>query len=102
MTSDAGVPVADPIVVRLYVARESPNSVLAKANLDDAIALLVRGAVSVELVDVLRDGERALRDGVLVTPTLIRTAPLPERRMIGNLRDRGGLLAALGIEPRGP
>ncbi len=77
--------VAAPIVVRLYVAGESPNSVLAKANLEEAIAQLGAGAISVELIDVLRDSERALRDGIVVTPTLVRATPLPERRIIGNL-----------------
>ena len=43
-----------------------------------------------------------LRDGVLVTPMLIRCAPLPERRILGNLRDRALLLAVLGRGAREP
>jgi circadian clock protein KaiB len=85
------------LLVRLYVAGESPNSVAAKKNLRAAIAHLSAGEVTMELVDVLREPERGLRDGVLVTPTLIRVEPKPERRVIGNLRDRAALLAGLGI-----
>jgi circadian clock protein KaiB len=85
------------MMVRLYVAGESPNSVAAKGNLRAALASLSPEDVSIELVDVLREPERSLRDGVLVTPTLIRVAPKPERRMVGNLRDRAALLAGLGI-----
>jgi circadian clock protein KaiB len=85
------------LLVRLYVAGESPNSVAAKKNLRAAIAHLFAGEVTMELVDVLRQPERGLRDGVLVTPTLIRVEPTPERRVIGNLRDRAALLAGLGV-----
>lgn len=46
---------------------------------------------------MLRNPERGLVDGVLVTPTLIRIAPSPEQRVIGNLRDTNALLAGLGL-----
>jgi circadian clock protein KaiB len=86
-----------PLCLRLYVAGHSPNSTLALANLRAAIAHLVSSEVSLEVIDVLRHPERGLVDGVLVTPTLIRTAPSPEQRVIGNLRDRNALLAGLGL-----
>jgi len=85
------------LVLRLYVAGESPNSDLARTHLRAAIEHLPAAAVSLEIVDVLREPLRALHDGVLVTPTLIRIAPLPERRVIGNLRDRDALFSGLGI-----
>ena len=85
------------LCLRLYVAGESPNSVLARRNLRAAIAHLGEGEVNLEVVDVLRNPERGLRDGILVTPTVIRVAPAPERRVIGNLRDRAALLAGLAI-----
>jgi circadian clock protein KaiB len=85
------------LVLSLYLAGESPNSVLAKSNLRAAIAHLAKGDVILELIDILRDPMRGLRDAVLVTPTLIRVAPTPEQRVIGNLRNRNELLACLGI-----
>jgi circadian clock protein KaiB len=85
------------LVLRLYVAGDSPNSVLAKANLQKAIAHLAKADVTVETVDVLLDPDRGLREGILVTPTLVRVAPAPERRVIGTLHDRTALVAGLGI-----
>jgi circadian clock protein KaiB len=85
------------LVLRLYVAGDSPNSMLAKANLQKAIAHLARADVTVETVDVLLDPDRGLREGILVTPTLVRVAPAPERRVIGTLHDRTALVAGLGI-----
>ncbi len=83
--------------LRLYVAGDAPNSVAAKANL---AAVLSEHAVRahVEVICVLADPERGLRDGVLVTPTLVKAAPPPERRVIGNLRDRKVVIAALGLK----
>jgi circadian clock protein KaiB len=85
------------LVLCLYLAGDSPNSVLARSNLRAAIAHMAKEEVSLEIVDVLRDPARGLRDAVLVTPTLVRVEPRPEKRVIGNLRDRGALLAGLGI-----
>ena len=59
------------------------------------MAELARAPDDVEIVDVLRAPERGLEDGVLVTPMLVRVAPPPERRILGNLSDRANLLGVL-------
>ncbi len=83
--------------LRLYVAGNAPNSVAAKQNLRALLEELGRKA-DLEVVDVLSDPRRGLRDGILVTPTLIKVTPAPEARVLGSLRDRTVLLAALGLE----
>ena len=84
--------------LRLYVAGSSPNSVAATANLRALLEEVTDIDADVEIVDVLTDPERGLRDGVIVTPMLVRVHPAPERRLLGNLRDRGALLGTLGLE----
>jgi circadian clock protein KaiB len=84
--------------VRLYVAGESPNSVVALANLRVALGQRADPQPDLEVIDVLRDPERGLRDGITATPMLVKVAPLPERRVLGSLRDRGILLNALGLD----
>ena len=86
-----------PLRLRLYVAGDSPNSIVAKANVENAIAHLAREDVVLDVIDVLTNPERGLADGVLVTPTLVKVSPAPERRIVGNLRDRSVLLAVLGM-----
>lgn len=83
--------------LRLYVAGGSPNSERARANLREMLAGR-EGAYDLEVVDVLERPERGLRDGVLVTPMMVKLAPLPERRIIGDLSDRRAVLDALGLE----
>lgn len=87
---------AGAVRLTLYVAGDAPNSLGARAHLTAALAELSDHEIEVEIVDVVSDPDRGLRDGVLVTPMLIRRAPLPERRILGNLRDRALLLAVLG------
>jgi circadian clock protein KaiB len=81
--------------LRLYVAGDAPNSATALFNLRIALAQLALVNVELEVVDVLREPARGLLDGVLVTPTLLRVAPLPERRVVGNLREQAALLSVL-------
>ncbi len=81
----------------LYVAGESPNSVMALANLRAALAACPTEEVELEIVDVLVRPEQAARAGVLMTPMLVRVSPAPEHRILGNLRDRAILLRTLGF-----
>ncbi len=99
MTAPDGPKAAASVRVRLYVAGESPNSTAALANLRSAIAQ-VSARVDIEVIDILSDPMRCLRDGIVMTPMLVRYLPAPERRVLGNLRDRAMLLGVLGLEAR--
>ena len=85
------------LVLRLYVAGAAPNSTRAHANL---LALLGRTGSRdhrLEVVDCIREPQRALRDGVLVTPTLLKLSPGPVETIIGTLSDSRQVAALLGI-----
>jgi circadian clock protein KaiB len=73
--------------LRLYVAGDAPNSVAARINLDAILAEHGVRDARVEVIDLVRDPQRGLGDAVIVTPTLVRVAPPPERRVVGSLRD---------------
>ncbi len=97
MTGEPSPASESTVRVRLYLAGESPNSVTARANLHDVLAKFPHARIVVEIIDVLQHPERGLDNRVLVTPMLVKTHPLPERRILGNLRNRSMLLAVLGI-----
>jgi circadian clock protein KaiB len=88
--------------VCLYVAGDSPNSVQAVSNLKRALAGLPEHAVALEFVDILATPERGVSDGVLVTPMLVKVAPAPVRRVLGNLSNLETLRRALGLDPAPP
>jgi circadian clock protein KaiB len=85
--------------LRLYVAGNAPNSVRAIANAkaicEDRLSSV---HYALEIVDVLKHPRRALADGVVVTPTLLRLLPLPVQRVVGDLSDTGQVLSTLGDE----
>jgi circadian clock protein KaiB len=83
---------------RLYVADHAENSVRAVANLAAICREHLPGRYKIEVVDVFKEPERALADGILMTPTLIRLAPTPVRRIVGTLSDARPVLHALGLE----
>ena len=84
--------------LRLFIAGDSPDSSMAVANLK---ALFPNGAssqVEIEIVDVQREPARGARDGIIVTPTLLKVSPAPACRVLGNLKNREALSRLLGIE----
>ena len=80
--------------LRLYVAGDAPNSARARDNLDRFCQAHLPDRHQIEVVDVLAKPDRALADRILVTPTLLRVAPRPDRRIIGNLSDTEAVLRA--------
>lgn len=84
-------------VMRLYVAARAPNSVEAIANLEAICQQHLQGNYQLEIVDVLKQPLRALADGVMVTPSLIKLSPPPVVQVVGNLNDKNQVLLALGL-----
>jgi circadian clock protein KaiB len=82
----------------LYVADATHNSETARSNLAAICARYLPGQCEIEVVDVLRHPSRALDGGVMMTPTLVKLFPLPERRLVGTLSRTDTVLTTLGIE----
>lgn len=84
--------------LELYVAGHSSNSEAAIANLRRLCAEDLAGRCELEIFDILETPEAAEAANILVTPTLIRRAPLPIRRILGDLSDRQTVLDHLAFE----
>ena len=83
--------------LRLYVAGAAPNSALARANLEALLARYELAGCDLEIIDCIQEPRRALAEGVLVTPTLIKAAPGPVQTIVGALSDTRRVVAALGL-----
>ncbi len=88
---------AAPLVLKLYIADNSLVSLLAIGNLTELLRPLPADCYRLEIIDGLDDPARAIRDGVLVTPTLLKISPAPPLSLLGNLADRQHVLRVLGI-----
>jgi circadian clock protein KaiB len=81
--------------LRLYIAGNAPNSVRAIGNCRAICAEHFASRHELEIVDLLTHPTRALADGIIVTPTLLKLSPLPVQRVIGSLSDTNQVLLAL-------
>lgn len=93
---------APQLRLKLFVAGDSPRAREAAENLARAVRELVKGGAQVETVDVLENPEAADEYRILTTPTVVREAPAPRRRVTGDLRDTAQVLAALNLTPTTP
>ena len=84
--------------LRLFVADNAPNSAQAIANLDAFCRKHVPDCCEIDVVDVFLEPERALADGIFMTPTLVVLSPAPVRRIVGTLSHAPTLLLAFGLE----
>lgn len=89
-------------MLRLYIAGGTLASTRAKTNLDALCEEQGADRFNIDVVDILREPLRALSEGVLVTPTLVRLSPLPLVKIVGDLSDRGTVLSALGLADARP
>ncbi len=94
---DAGGKKSTRCSLRLFVAGDEANSVLAKASLDEICSAYPEHDCEIEVVDVLKDFRPALAENILVTPTLIVDRGGARTVIFGNLSDTGKVLAALQL-----
>lgn len=85
------------IVLKLYIAGRAPNSQRAQLNLNEIIKQNNPDCFDLEVIDILENPMRAIEDGILVTPTLWKTSPLPKAKILGNLSDVYQIVRILGI-----
>ena len=83
------------LVLRLYVAGHAPNSLRAIANARAICDEHYASRHELAIVELLQHPRRALADGIIVTPTLLKLLPLPVQRVIGDLSDRDQVLLTL-------
>lgn len=89
------------LLLKLYVAGDGPNSAAARSNLQRLLASADPASYSIEIIDCMDDPVKALEEGVLVTPTMIRCEPPPVVTVIGSLSDATRVREALGLpEPK--
>ncbi len=86
-------------LLRLFVTGTSSRTGTAIANLRRICEQELRGQYDLEIIDVLQFPDVAEDEKILATPTLIKSLPLPLRRVIGDLSDKEKVLLGLEVRP---
>ncbi|MBS1197915.1 MAG: circadian clock protein KaiB [Proteobacteria bacterium] len=91
---------AEVFLLRLYVAGQTPKSLIAFANLKKICEEHLAGRYQLEVVDLLEKPQLAQGDQILAIPTLVRKLPEPVRKIIGDLSDTERVLIGLDLRPQ--
>jgi|SRR5690349_13674226 circadian clock protein KaiB len=87
-------------VLKLYVTGATRRSQRAITNLNSICEEYLQGNCDVEVVDVYHSPTIAKAANVIAAPTLVKQLPLPMRRLIGDLSERGRVLVLLDLKPK--
>jgi circadian clock protein KaiB len=89
------------IVLHLYIAGQTPRAERAINTLRQMLEHDLAGyECELTIIDVLADPQQAEDQKILATPTLIKSSPLPYRRIIGDLSSVADLLNVLNLPPK--
>lgn len=82
---------------RLYVAGQAPISLRAFQNLQKLCEAHLPGQYVIDVIDLLTHPHLAREDRIVAIPTMIKMAPSPSRKIIGDLSNTKDLLARLQL-----
>jgi circadian clock protein KaiB len=102
MTADDAVPDAPPspeesYLLRLYVAGATPRSAAAIQAVQRLCAVQLPGRYTLEVIDVHQQPALARAERIIATPTLVKHAPSPVQRLVGDFSRDSRILVALGV-----
>ncbi|HWR14784.1 MAG TPA: circadian clock KaiB family protein [Terriglobales bacterium] len=85
--------------LRLYIAGQTPNSIVAMANLKKICEDKLKGKYRIEVIDLLKKPQLAKGDQIIAIPTLVRKLPPPVKKIIGNLSRTESVFVGLDLQP---
>ena len=99
ITSDAPETADDEQVfsLKLFVTGASPNSARAIANLKSICEKYLNKKYDLEIIDVYQQPLKAQHEQIIALPMLVKSFPLPLKRLIGDMSDTEKVLRGLGL-----
>jgi circadian clock protein KaiB len=86
-----------PFEFVLYISGATEHSRLALMNMRVLADKHLKGRYRIEVVDLYQEPRRATRHDVIALPMLVKTLPLPMRRMVGDLSNESRVLIGLDL-----
>ena len=87
----------EPYVLRLYVTDASPKSARAIVNARRLLEEHLSDQYCLEILSIAENVAQAMADQIVCAPTLLRLAPAPARRIIGDMSDAERVLKGLDV-----
>jgi circadian clock protein KaiB len=90
---------SDKYFLRLYITGTTTQSQRALSNIKRICKDYLDGRYELEVIDIYQKPELAKKEQIIAAPTLIKSRPLPLRRLIGDLSDDARVLRGLDLNP---
>ncbi len=84
-------------VLRLFVTGTTPRSNRSIINVRNFCQRFLSGRYELEVVDIYQQPGTARDEQIIAAPTLIKSLPLPLRRLVGDFSDEKRVAAGLGM-----
>lgn len=84
-------------VFQLYVTGATDRSSRAIANIRWFCEHYLKGRYDLVVIDIYQQPFLAQTQEIIAAPTLVKSEPLPAKRLIGDFSDRERLAAGLGV-----
>ena len=94
-------PPLDSYVLRLFVAGSTMRSQNAITNVRRICDEYLAGRFDLEVIDVYTHPQETRDFQIVATPTLVKCAPEPLRRIVGDLSNRERVLTGLNLDAPG-
>ena len=88
-------------VLRLFVAGATTKSHEAVLRVRQLCEGQLKNRCELEVIDIYQQPQMARENQIVATPTLIKEAPRPVRRFIGNLMNISNLFGEIAPLPKG-
>lgn len=85
------------IIFELYIAGQSPHSLMALVNLKQFCEKYLAKKYTIKIIDLMRHPEIAKQKNILAIPTIIKVKPNPSQRIIGDCSNESILLDKLSM-----
>lgn len=92
--------IPDIYLLKLYITGASPNSVKAVNNIKNICEHFLKDRYTLEIIDIYQQPTLASTEQIIALPLLVKSFPLPVRRLVGNMSDRAQVIKGLDlVEP---
>jgi circadian clock protein KaiB len=84
-------------ILRLYVTGQTPRSLRSVENLRALCDKHLPGQFDLEVIDIYQQPAMAAAGQIIAAPTLIKSMPLPLRRLVGDFSDQKRVILGLDL-----
>ncbi|MEQ1353869.1 MAG: circadian clock KaiB family protein [Candidatus Acidiferrum sp.] len=84
-------------ILRLYVTGQTPRSLRSVENLRALCNKHLPGQFELEVIDIYQQPAMAAAGQIIAAPTLIKSMPLPLRRLVGDFSDQKRVILGLDL-----